>query len=353
MTYPQQPGQPPYGQQPGGPYGAPPSGGFPQQGGQYPQSGQYAQYPQGGPYAGAPGYPQQYPYNAQQGGYGQPPQPPKKNRTGLWIGLGAGAVAVVAFLVTGLLAPGFLLGDDEDSDGSASGGDDTTGQQTGGQGNDPSALAQQISAALTSGDTATLQGLTCAGATEMVVGAVQQAGTLGQVAMTGQPQVSGQQATTEGTATVDGSEYAVTATFAQENGNWCWQDVQLGAQTPGAGGTSDLPGVPNESGAPTGTGDEGTTGDGGGDAQTFLDEFGAALEAGDEGALTGMLCEGASEDAKQSVEQALAADDSYTAEDVTASDSLAEATFIGSKGELIVLADNFDGHFCAYGAIYY
>src|SRR5699024_4692258 len=48
----------------------------------------------------------------QPGGFGAPP-PPKKKRTGLWVGLSTGAVLVITFLITGLVAPGFLLGDDE------------------------------------------------------------------------------------------------------------------------------------------------------------------------------------------------------------------------------------------------
>lgn len=108
MTYPPQPGQPP------GPYGQPQQP-YPQQGGypqqpypqqQYPQAG----YPQGGyPQAGYPQ--QQYPPAGQYGqGFGGPPQPPKKSKTGLWIGVGVGAVVIIALVITGFVAPGFFLG---------------------------------------------------------------------------------------------------------------------------------------------------------------------------------------------------------------------------------------------------
>lgn len=129
MTYPPQPGQPDpyggqYGQQPGG---NPQSGGFPQQGG-YPQQGgqpgQYGQpygqqpYGQPDPYGQQGQYGQQYgqqgqygqqPFGQPQGGYGEPP---KKKKTGLIVGLGGGAVVVIAaFLITAFWVPGFLTGD--------------------------------------------------------------------------------------------------------------------------------------------------------------------------------------------------------------------------------------------------
>lgn len=64
-------------------YGPPPPG-------QHPHSDPAPQ--QGGPYGPYP-----------------PPGPPKKNRTALWIGLGSTAIlAVLALMVTGLVAPGFL-----------------------------------------------------------------------------------------------------------------------------------------------------------------------------------------------------------------------------------------------------
>ncbi|MGW4061098.1 hypothetical protein ACWEGE_22650 [Amycolatopsis sp. NPDC004747] len=170
MTYPPQPGQPgqpdPYGQQPQ-------SGGFqqpyPQQGGWDPNQQQQPyptqQYPQGWDPSQQQGYPpasggfpanpqpawgdpyaqqqQQQPAwadpNAQQygqqawdpnaagqvsgwdpatGGYSQgfggPPAPPKKSKTGMWIGIGATVVVVLAVLgITGFVAPGFFLSKDD------------------------------------------------------------------------------------------------------------------------------------------------------------------------------------------------------------------------------------------------
>src|SRR5690606_6236701 len=109
-----------------------PSGGFPQQGGQYPGG----QYPQGFP---------QDPYG-QQGGFGS--QPPKKSKTGLWIGLGIGVVAVVAFVITAFVAPGFLLSDDEENSASDNGG----GNGGDGGGGGAQARAEKIRDGLASGD---------------------------------------------------------------------------------------------------------------------------------------------------------------------------------------------------------
>lgn len=178
MTYPPQPGQPgqpdPYGQQPqSGGFQQP----YPQQGGwdpnqqqqpyptqQYPQGFDPSQQQQGYPSGGFPQSPQpqwgdagaqqqqgwadpnaqqqsawadpnaqQYGQQAwdpnqggqmsgweQSGGYGQgfggPPAPPKKSKTGMWIAIGATVVVVLAVLgVTGFVAPGFFLSKDDNT----------------------------------------------------------------------------------------------------------------------------------------------------------------------------------------------------------------------------------------------
>ncbi|WP_409462063.1 hypothetical protein [Amycolatopsis sp. GA6-003] len=145
MTYPPQPGQggDPYGQgwqQPG-------SGGVPQQPGWDPNQGQqqpgwdpnaqHQQQPAWDPNAQQqpqqgwdPNAQQQYPGYQQQpyGGTQQFPQqgwdqgqypggpggePPKNNKTGLWIGIAVAVVVVVALGITGFVAPGFFLSKDD------------------------------------------------------------------------------------------------------------------------------------------------------------------------------------------------------------------------------------------------
>ncbi|HWD02189.1 MAG TPA: hypothetical protein VG674_07020 [Amycolatopsis sp.] len=135
MTYPPQPGQggpDPYGQ--GGPQ-QPGTGGVPQQPGWDPnaqQQGwdpgtqQYGQQPSPGTQPYGQPYQQQYPgtqqypqqgWDPNQPPYGGGPQPPKNNKTGLWIGIAVAVVVVVALGITGFVAPGFFLS--KDSSGSS------------------------------------------------------------------------------------------------------------------------------------------------------------------------------------------------------------------------------------------
>ncbi|MFD3747646.1 hypothetical protein [Nocardia sp. NPDC058633] len=86
MTNPPEGQQPPFGQQPPVPQGTPSQGVPPQGPPGYPQAGG----PQG---AGYPG-----------GAQGLAPQPPKKKRTGLFVGLG-----IVALVVAGVLIAGIVL----------------------------------------------------------------------------------------------------------------------------------------------------------------------------------------------------------------------------------------------------
>ena len=49
-------------------------------------------------------------------GFGGPPAPPKKSKTGMWIAIGATVVVVLAVLgVTGFVAPGFFLSKDDNN----------------------------------------------------------------------------------------------------------------------------------------------------------------------------------------------------------------------------------------------
>ncbi len=361
MTYPPQPGESPYGQQPGQnpygqpsygqpadpygqqpgmPYGGPASGGFPQQDAQYPQTQGYPQtaaYPQNQ-------YGQQAQYGQQGGGWG--PQEPKKSRTGLWIGISVAVVAVVAFVVTAFVAPGFLLSDDDESGGTGNSPGDSQGNAAG----DPATIAQQVSTGLSSGDTTTLNGLACSNATEMVHEAIGMAGQLGQVTMNGQPQVSGNQATAQGTASVGGQNYPVSATFAQENGKWCWQDASV--ETQGAGGLDTTPtDMSSPIGEPGTEDDTGSTGSG--DSAAFLGEVGAALNAGDVDALNNMLCAGVTDSTKSAIAEAAATGATFQPEDVTTTEFTANATFVGPDGELMVLGDNLDGPFCIFSAMYF
>ncbi|WP_232286268.1 hypothetical protein [Saccharomonospora azurea] len=322
----------------------PPSGGFPQQGGQYP---------------GMPGYPQQAQYGpmdpnqyGQMGGF--PPQEPKKSKTGLWVGIGIAVVAVVAFVITAFVVPGFLLSDDDDSESTSGDSGTSAGGEQGGDGG-PGALAQQIADALTSGDSATLQNLLCADATEMVNEAVGMAGSLGQVQMTGEPQVQGDQAAVLGTA----GEYKVAALLKDSGNGWCWQDVQI--DTSGAGGDIGAP-APGDTGSTGDTGDTGSTGSGSpsdlsSEGQQFLDKVMSTLDKGDSAALPGMVCEGW-EDALEDLKTKASSSETLEIEEVELIDfgGGAEgftATMTSDTGGLIVSAENTTGTYCIFSAAGY
>jgi hypothetical protein len=225
MTYPPQPGQPgqpdPYGTQPQ-------SGGYPQQGGWDPNQQQQPyptqQYPQGWdpnqqgyapPSGGFPANPQPAwgdPHaqqqawgdpnaqqsawadpNAQQygqqawtpnaggqvsgwdpatGGYAQqgfggPPAPPKKSRTGMWIAVGAAVVVVLALVgVTGFVTPGFFLSKDDTAAGPQSSTSATAPKTkpstSGGGASDAKPVLQDFIAKLNAGDNAGAVALGCA-----------------------------------------------------------------------------------------------------------------------------------------------------------------------------------------------
>lgn len=324
MTYPSQPGQSPYG--------------VPTQGGN-----QYGQYPAYG----------------QQGGFGpQGPQPPKKSKTGLWVGLSIAVVAVVAFVITAFVAPGFLLSDDDDSDKS----DNSAGGESQSQTSDPSAIAQQISQALSSGDTATLTGLACPDASSMVQQAIQMAGQFGQVTMNGQPQVSGNQAIAQGTAAVNGKTYPVSATLVQQGGKWCWQDADIEVQ--GAGGMDNAPtdmsypgespGVSSDDTSGT-NGDVGATGGSPADSETFVNVIHTLLNSGDMESLEKLACPAYSDSVTSVLEEALSTGDTYELDEVETitTDVGALGTFVGSKGELSVSGRPEGGSFCIYHASYF
>jgi hypothetical protein len=246
MTYPPQPGQP-YGQQPD-PYGGyPQSGGFqqpspwqqpgqpqagqPQSGQQYPNppyGGQQAQYPQQP--SQQPQYPGQFPsqfpgqqYPGYSQGFGGPPAPPRKSKKGLWAGISAVVVLLIAFGVTGFLAPGFLV--------------------SGTKSDTADGAAQALVAGLNSKDTAALTALKCGDATTTVGQAIDEVGKLTKVTLHGAAiRVSDTEYTADLDVTTTGKPSPYLSTFGQEGGKWCWKDI-------GHGSSSDSTSAP-QSGSP-------------------------------------------------------------------------------------------------------
>ncbi|MEU6642534.1 hypothetical protein ABZ863_08275 [Saccharomonospora sp. NPDC046836] len=202
MTYPPQPGQQPYGQQPGA-FGH----GYPQPYGQYPASGGY---PQHGPYAQGGQYPPGAPY-----GGGFAPQPPKK-RTGLWVGIGAAVVVVATFAVAAFVAPGFLLREEQNT---TAGGD-----------SDAAGLAQQIAQGFTDHDEAGLNQFVCAGAGPATGGYIEEASVVREFTIQGEVTESGDTATATAHVVVEQRGETVqgglSLEFANEGGRWCWKDVE-------------------------------------------------------------------------------------------------------------------------------
>lgn len=208
MTYPQQPDQQPYGQQPGWPPAPGPGGG-------YQQHGQF-------PYPGGP--------------------PPRKNgRTGLLVGIGVVVVALAVFTVTAFVAPGFLLGDKE------SGGTPTSAQEGGGcgKGGSPAAddgevvdgSAQKVNALVSKivqgfcdQDEEALTRLICPGSEPAVQGYVDEADLVEEFELSGKVKDEGPTATAKVHAVLlDGKrriEADMVITLAYGEDDFCWDDME-------------------------------------------------------------------------------------------------------------------------------
>lgn len=251
MTYPPQPGQSPYGQQPEQ-GGYPPSGSFPQQGDQY---GGLGYYPQQGQHPGGfppqYGYPQpgQYPgdyggqYGYPPGGYppGNGPEPPKK-KTGLWIGIAA-AIVVVAlgvFAITAFVAPAFLLDDDDNDDDETNGGDSNIGNsnQHDGPGDhgggEPEEVLGRLIAGVENDDETALTELACADADQAVQEAILSTDQVDEMQVIGESEQLGNLMHVPVSTIENGTENTGVIELTQEGGSWCWSD--LGQPSGDAGG---------------------------------------------------------------------------------------------------------------------
>lgn len=346
MTYPPQPGQP-YGKQPD-PYGQgggyPHSGGFPQQGGQYGQPGGqqpgygqpggqqpgYDQYAGYGQYAG---YPQggQYGQPAGPGGFGGPP-PANKSKTGLWIGLSAGAVVVVALLVTAFLVPGFLLSDEASAEGG------------------PEDVANAIVAGLNSKDRAALTGLTCTGASEDVDQAIESVDSVSNARLNGElKKVSESEYTAPVEVTVQDQTLPFEGALAKEGDTWCWQDIMVAA------GDLDTP-APH-TGAPTGaseidsgesgSADPGTdTGTGSAAAEVVIDQWISKINSGDEAGAMSLVCEAEKPITQRDTDELISGNAQLEVAEVSDGTYYVSADYTGTvDGKPVtgsVSADNFD-----------
>jgi hypothetical protein len=173
------------------------------------------------PHAGPPhGYPPagwQYP-----GAYGPPPP---RRRTGPVVAIVAFVVLVVgALAITGFVAPGFFLGDDNEQAAAGTGSVDQ--EQIEKAGGDPQALAEATVAALLAKDAAALDRVLCPDATEdarsvkQILPMAEDAHLDGDVTA---------KSDTEASARITITANGTTATLTQElhntGGKWCWHGV--------------------------------------------------------------------------------------------------------------------------------
>lgn len=214
---------------------------------QGPQQGGYPQHPQPGPYGPPGGYPQY-------GGY--PPPPPRKPKTGLIVGIVAAVVVLATLGITGFVAPGFFLGDDD-----GSGSDTSTAQGT----------AQGMVDAINAKNAAGVRGLKCANAEDELEQVASGLDRIKGVTL-GQLQESGQTATAALEVDLGVAEkFNTTGQLANENGKWCWRAFD---DSSASAGTTSAPAAP-------------AAGNG---AKPMMEEFLGKINDGDSTA-SAMVCE--------------------------------------------------------------
>ena len=287
MTYPPQPGQPDYGQQPD-PYGQQP-GGFGQQPGGYPQPGGFPAYgqqpgygqqppqPGYGQQPGQPGYTQPNPaYDQGGGGGGYPPTgqfpgygapPPGGGKKGLWIGITVGVVVIlVALGITGFVAPGFFLGKDK--------------------GNSADATAASLVDALNRHDKATLRSFVCADAEKEVsnkIDAVDAVTSAKLVNVT----TNGNTANANVAVSTDDGSGTATAALSQQGGKWCWQKIDLKENGSSSSSTSRTTRTSTRTSSPTSSSSSSSSGD---LYQGTIDSFVSKVNGGDSTGAMALVC---------------------------------------------------------------
>ncbi|HET6503647.1 MAG TPA: hypothetical protein VFG87_23100 [Amycolatopsis sp.] len=318
MTYPPQPGQPDYGQQPG-PYGQQPYG---QQPGGYGQPGAYPQsggYPQPGAFPQSGGFPQQgqpypgfdgsgggFPPN-QFGGYGAPP-PGGGGKKGLWIGLSVGLVVILAALgITGFWLPGFFLG------GSGSSG-------SGAQG-----VAQQLVDGINAHDKVKLTSLKCSNASSEVQLVIDNVAQFSNMKITGL-QTTGNQTVVDLSLVTSGESTSGTATLESQNGTWCWQTV---GDSP-ASGTGGNASAPTSSSSSSGSDSGGTSS--GGAYQTTVQNFLSKLNSGDSAGAMALVCPDSVSDIQGDVSKAAVPGTNLSIEHLDGSGGFSMGTLTGTVG---------------------
>ncbi|OZM71474.1 hypothetical protein CFN78_20225 [Amycolatopsis antarctica] len=135
-----------------------------------------------------------------------PPRPPRR-RPGLWAGLTAAVVALAVLAVTGFLAPGFLLGEDEPGD--------------------PRAVADRLVGGLNSRDAVALDELKCPTAEPDVDRAITGADRVRDLSVDSVREGSAMEAVVSLRGQVDGVPSSMRGRLLNSGGSWCWQDFSL------------------------------------------------------------------------------------------------------------------------------
>ncbi len=282
MTYPPHPGPAPHGQYSGG--------SAPHNVGQYPA-------------AGPPGV------------YGSfaPPPPPSGGKAGVWVGVGLAVVTLVVFVITAFVAPGFLVGDDSESERAAE--VHTAVQRT------AQDLGYSIKDALKAGQSNAVTPLLCPDATESLK-------TFAEGIRQPQPHFSGYAREDGGTATVDmrlfgdavgrpdiNGEVTAIADLEKQGGGWCWRDLQHSVG--------------------------------------YLDELRDALNSGDVAALHSMQCPTSAVGAfSDPFAEAVVLDSHWTIQNPDyASSTMPGADFVSVGGTLEIGIQSSGGAFCIQTAI--
>ncbi|MFI6029340.1 hypothetical protein [Amycolatopsis magusensis] len=339
MTYPPQPGQP-YGQQPD-PYGQG-QGGYPQSGG-FQQPGQYGQQQPGYDQYGQqqqPGYDpygqqqqqqgydqtQQYQGYPQQGGYGAPP-PQKKSMAGLWIGLAIGAVVLITVGITGFVAPGFFLSDDEGPEGTTN----------------------AIVAALNTQDKTAMQGLICADASEVVKAVPDNLDDLSAARLVSGPTKKSDTeyvATVEVTEKKDNDTTQFDGTVVKAGDKWCWKALGDGPTT---GSKSEPTSKPKTSSSPKSSSSKPSSSPGGSgqsDGKALIDDFISKVNSGDKAGALAMACSSTASLLETTVGYAIDGQGNYSVASAPPDETLVSADITGTEsGRSVsgsVSATNFD-----------
>lgn len=249
-------------------------------------------------------------YPPQQGQYGGHPQqpgpygaPPRKDRAPLIASLIFVAALLAGVGITGFVAPGFFLSDDDSKGGGSTAGGSSAGGDSGGgdapasgsdtpDGGDADlrAFADDLVAAANAKDKTALREFPCPDARSGVNQAIAEIVTIDSAELRGVSEVDEETYVVGVDITFQGRTAPFAATVTKSGDGWCWQDF-----APGSGGSGGAdapePGADPSSGPGSGPG----SGSGGStvdeaEAQAFAEEFVSALNAKDGATANGMYC---------------------------------------------------------------